>query len=144
MKKSETWKTNNRKIWANAGEKGLNITKDELHDIVEGLTGKDSIGELTIKEQQTVIKDLYRRQGKTYYYPRTSYQSNKMTQDEYIMKLTRQLGWITEENKIDMKRLNGFIKKRINIQVDHLKWLNTRQKSKVIEGLKSMVKRKVT
>lgn len=59
-------------------------------------------------------------------------------QMSYIQSMARELGWVTEEGKVDDKRLNGFISKRFG--VDHYRWLSRSMASKVIEGLKNMRK----
>lgn len=118
-----------RKIHASARERGMD--NDLLHIHVETLTGKDSLKELTIHEAVQVIDSL---EGKGTKEP------GGMTwkQMSYIQALAKELGWVTEVGKIDDKRLNGFISKRFG--VDHYRWLSRSTASKVIEGLKNMLK----
>lgn len=118
-----------RKIHASARERGMD--NDLLHIHVETLTGKDSLKDLTIHEAVQVIDSL---EGKGTKEP------GGMTwkQMSYIQALAKKLGWVTEAGKIDDKRLNGFISKRFG--VDHYRWLSRSTASKVIEGLKNMLK----
>lgn len=118
-----------RKIHASARERGMD--NDLLHIHVVTLTGKDSLKELTIHEAVRVIDSL---EGKGTKEP------GGMTwkQMSYIQALARELGWVTEAGKTDDKRLNGFISKRFG--VDHYRWLSRSTASKVIEGLKNMLK----
>jgi hypothetical protein len=127
-KKSNGRNAQIRNIWGLAKE--LNLDKDNLYAIIEGLTGKDSIKQLTTRERNTVIMDLghmkdgHKRKG-------------QLASDQQIWKiheLEKQLGWEGEP-----ARLHGYLKKRFG--VENIRWITGQQAWKVIEGLKKMAER---
>jgi hypothetical protein len=119
-----------RKIYASARELGMD--NDLLHAHINSMTGKDSLKELTVREAVKLIDSLTGAP--------TNPKSSGMTQKQfaYINMLMKDLGWMTEDGKRDYKRLNGFCSKRYGI--DHYTWLTSSMASKVIEGLKNMLK----
>ncbi len=119
-----------RKIYAAAREHGLD--NDLLHIHLQTVTGKESLKELTMSEAIKLIDSLEGKKGRT--------GSMQMTEKQfrYINMLMKDLGWMDENGKRDYKRLNGFCSKRYGI--DHYRWLTTSMASKVIEGLKNMLK----
>jgi len=116
------------KIHAAAKENGIdNIL---LHDIVEEMTGKKSIRELTKYEAMNVIDKVV---GKRIVRSPTSDRAS----DEQLSKirvLERELGW--DDNP---KRLSAFIKKYA--KVEQLHWLKEKQASNIIEALKQVLKK---
>lgn len=113
-----------RKLYALAKEKG--IDNEELHELVYQCSGKDSIKSLSKDEG---IRCIDRIEG------RKVLPTGKITPSQlsYINDLIKQLGWNNNP-----KRLKGFIRKYT--KVDEIKWLNVRQASNIIEGLKRQVK----
>ena len=122
-----------RKIHAVARERGLD--QDLLHYHIETVTGKDSIKKLTIMEAVNVIDALEGKRTEASGEPRAT-----AKQTWFINSLMKELGWIDEAGKPDMKRLDGFLSKRMGI--DSYKWLTKSKASKVIEGLKELAERK--
>ncbi len=119
-----------RKIYALARERGMD--NDLLHVYITNITKKESIKTLTIMEAVKVIDALEEKS--------TSGKELSMSKKQfaYINMLLKDLGWMTEDGECDYKRLNGFIKKRYALE--HYKWLTVSEASRVIEGLKNMVK----
>ncbi|NPV89799.1 MAG: regulatory protein GemA [Firmicutes bacterium] len=124
-------------IWGLAKSPELALDKDTLYSIIYRETGKDSMRQLSQKEINQVcyalsaLKDSAK--GKS---DRTDTGGNKLTKAkrQKIYRLTGELGW--NDNNA---RINGFVKKMF--EVERLEWLNNEQCSKLIEMLKSMVKR---
>ncbi len=119
-----------RKIHVIAREQGMD--NDLLHIYVEIVTGKDSLKKLSINEAIKVINGLERKASKD--------RSGRMTKKQYayINDLMKKLGWVDESGNPDNKRLDGFCQKRFS--VDNHNWLTSAAASKVIEGLKNMIK----
>ena len=115
-----------RKIHVLARDYGMD--NDLLHIHVQTVTGKDSLKKLSLGEAVRVIDSL---DAKT---------ADQMTwrQKYLIDKLLQELRWIDEQGKPDAKRLDGFVSKCCG--VDSHNWLTRRNASKVIEGLKNMLK----
>lgn len=115
-----------RKIHVLARDYGLD--NDLLHVHVQTVTGKDSLKKLSLREAVRVIDSLEKRS------------SDRMTwKQKYLMeKLLKELGWTDGEGNPDHKRLDGFCSKRFG--VDSHQWLTRAAASKVIEGLKNMIK----
>lgn len=121
-----------RKIHVIARNQGMD--NDLLHIYVETVTGKDSLKKLDIKEAVRVIDGLERKASGG------SFQKISRKQSDYIVDLMKKLGWVDGDGKPDYRRLDGFCKKRYSI--DSHKWLTSSSASKVIEGLKNMIKNK--
>lgn len=60
-------------------------------------------------------------------------------QKSYIFFLMKQAGWTNESGDPELKRLNGFIKKKYG--VDDYQWMSVTIASKVIEFLKDLAER---
>ncbi len=120
-----------KKLHALAKELGMD--DDLLHEYVSMMTDKTSLKELSMQEAIRVIDGL---EGKKDYSKgdRISYR-----QEQYIMLLAKQLGWV-EDEKVNIKRLNGFVKKYCG--VEDYRWCTRKLASNVIEGLKDMLLRK--
>lgn len=122
-------------IFAESSKRG--IDNELLHEIVENVTGKTSIKQLTYLEAAKVIGRI---QGGC----AASVKSQKRTDEggdpetvqlrKKIYMLTGELGWNDDNN-----RINGFTRKMF--KVDRVEWLTVRQCHKLIETLKKMVDR---
>lgn len=126
-------------IWGLAKSPELFLDEDTLYSIIYRETGKDSMKQLSQKEINKVcqalstMKDSTKGNGSS---DRTDNRGNKLTKAkrQKVYRLTGELGW--NENNA---RINGFVKRMFG--VERLEWLNNEQCSKLIEMLKSMVKR---
>ncbi|WP_250278774.1 phage protein GemA/Gp16 family protein [[Clostridium] colinum] len=101
------------KIYVLAKENGLD--NEILHDLVKAMFNKISLKKLSFVQAGKIIERL----------------AGKSSQEDYIRNLEKQIGWA--ENP---KRLKGFIKGMF--KKDSLKRLTKKEKSKLIEALKSM------
>ena len=127
-------------IWVLARQLGMDNA--DLHDVVAGATGKDSITTLSIKEGADVIDSLIRAGGivkrkrrSPRDLPPNVVELLSPKQAKFIKYLEKNLGWQDKP-----ERLKGFIKRIIKREV-----VRTKQEAiKVIEGLKSMEKREST
>lgn len=127
------------KLWGIAKSPELKLTGEELHLVVQAHTGKESIRALNVRELNTCIrvllamKDNVRSQSKgngsglRMGNPATENQRKK------VYRLTQELGWDKPA------RVNGMCQKMFNVSA--VEWLNYQQCSKLIEALKSMLKR---
>lgn len=128
-----------RKLWGIAKSPELKLTDEEVHLLVSGHTGKDSIRALSAREIRMVIhvlagmKNSAKKDGRTPKYHR----GNPATENQRkkIYRLTQELGWDKPA------RLNGMCRKMFGVSA--VEWLDYEQCSKLIEALKSMVKREV-
>lgn len=128
-----------RTLWAIAKTPELGLSDDDLHAVVFRETGKESMKTLTQGEISTVarvlqnMKDGVKKaaQGK-----RTDEGGDIRTieQRRKIYALCDTLGW-----NDDPRRISGFVKRMTG--VDRLEWLDLAQCSKVIEGLKAIIRR---
>ena len=124
-------------IWVLARQLGM--TSDDLHEMIAGATGKDSIKSLSTSEGARVIDSLVRAGArvKRKRQPRRDLPPNIVElltpkQASFIRYLEKELGW--QDNP---ERLKGFIKRSIKKEV-----VRTKQEAiKVIEGLKNMAER---
>ena len=122
-------------IWGLAKSPELNLNDEELHLIVSGHTGKESIRKLNTKEIAKVVgvlqsmKDSVKKSNRKNN-PSTTGNQGTVNQRKKIDALTKELGWEDEA------RLRGFCKKMF--KVERVEWLNYKQCSKLIEALKSM------
>lgn len=111
----------------------LGMDQDLLHSYTEMMTGKTSLRELSVMEAVRVIDGM---EGKINY-QKGDHMSYR--QESFIMALAGHLGWVDEEKKVDLSRLNGFVKKYCGIE--DYRWLTKKTASNVIEGLKSLLSR---
>lgn len=125
-----------KRMWGIAKCPELKLTDEELHLIVQAHTGKDSIRALNKRELQTVIRVLGSMKDSVKKSERGKGRGgNAATENQRkkIYKLTQELGWEKPA------RVNGMCRRMFG--VDALEWLNYQQCAKLIEALKSMVKR---
>lgn len=116
-----------RAIWALARHLGMD--SDQVHALVQEVTGSDSVSALNKAGAIRVIDAMKAKAGKVRPQDRVS-----QNQAWLIEELVRQLGW--SDNP---KRLQGFMKRVVG--VDHIQWLTPDQSRKVVEGLKAILKR---
>lgn len=125
-----------KKVWGIAKSPELKLTDEELHLLVQAHTGKDSIRELNRRELQTVIrvlggmKDSVKKPG---HGKRRGGNTSTENQRKKIYRLTQELGWDKPA------RVNGMCQKMFGVSA--VEWLDYQQCSKLIEALKSMVRR---
>jgi len=122
-------------IWVKSKELGLynssspknEIKSSQLYKIIYSQTQKNSMRDCTDDELEKVLKvlNLFLKHNKATTVKATQKQLN------YIKFLAKELNW---DNP---KRLAGFIKKYTGI--DRMEWLNPKQASNIIEGLKKML-----
>lgn len=121
----------NRKIHMLASQLGMD--DDLLHEFVGMVTKKEHISSLTITEAIRVIDGLTGKRE----YASGSHMTDR--QKSYIFFLMKQAGWTNESGDPELKRLNGFIKKKYG--VDDYQWMSVTIASKVIEFLKDLAER---
>lgn len=117
-----------KSIWGLASE--LSLCKEDVYTILNRETEKDSMRECSTYELNKVIRALILLKG-------PSQSAPGMITDGQIAKikqLEKILGW--NDNP---KRLQAFIKKYY--KVEKVEWLKFKEASKLIESLKSMVKK---
>jgi len=119
-----------RKIFKLRNEKGLD--DDMLRSYIYSLVGKSSLKELTIREAIKVIDALNDKKQNS-----VGMISNK--QQKYIEGLAIEYGWVNENKKADMQRINKWLEKRYG--VSSIIWLTSKLASDAIEGLKAMIAR---
>lgn len=127
-----------KRLWGIARSPELRLTDEELHLLVQAHTGKDSIRTLNKRELWAVIrvltgmKDSARRSERG----RRGRCGNPATENQRkkIYRLTQELGWDKPS------RLSGMCRRMFGVGA--VEWLDYQQCSKLIEALKSMVKRK--
>lgn len=123
-----------RKIYAAARERGMD--NDLLHEHMEMLLHRSSVKELTKREAAMLIDSL---EGKV-----ASGQDHATgRQMQYIFGLMKELGWVTEEGKPDIDRLNRFLQsEKAGFRLSDHRWLKKGTASDLIEALKAMAARK--
>ena len=126
-------KTKIKQIYGLASKVG-GLDDEALHCLVFKLTGNGHISRLTDAQTLTVVKELMRLQNSV-----TKNGKISDGQKKKIYKLMYELKWTLEENLLDIKRLNSFVKRCT--KVDNYKWLTYYQASKVVEGLKNILER---
>ncbi len=128
-----------RTLWAIAKSPELDLTDDDLHAVIYGQTGKESMKQLTQGEINHLARVLQNMKDGTQNNaqgkrtdeggdPRTENQRRK------IYALCEVLGWNN-----DVNRINGFVKKMCG--VERIEWLSMAQCFQVIEALKKMAAR---
>lgn len=120
---------------------------DGLHQLVSGLTGKDSVKALTGDEQETVVRELRRRVNlnppkSTREYPE---RPGKMSagQQRKVWALMYSLQQASPSEISLGKRLAGIIKKDFKISAtgkDPLIWLSFEDGNRLIEALKKYIR----
>lgn len=123
-----------KKIHVLAKERGMD--NDLLHEHMEMLLHRSSIKELTKREAAMLIDSL---EGKA-----ASGQDHATgRQMQYIFGLMKELGWMTEEGKPDIDRLNRFLQsEKAGFCLSDYRWLKKGTASDLIEALKAMAARK--
>ena len=127
-----------KNIWGFAKE--VNIDKDNLYCMIDRISKKDSMRQMTklqankLINELIAIKDKNKKSKKSYTQKRTNTGGNNKTklQREKIYSLTGILGWNDNNN-----RINGFVKRMF--KVDRIEWLDEDDCSKLIEILKKMI-----
>ena len=125
-----------KRIWGIAKSPELKLTDEKLHLLVQAHTGKDSIKALNKRELQTVIRVLGSMKDSVKKSERGKHHGGNTStenQRKKIYKLTQELGWDKPA------RVNGMCRKMFGVSA--VEWLDYQQCSKLIEALKSMVKR---
>ncbi len=104
------------KIYVLAKENG--VDNDTLHELIKSMFNLNSLKRLSFVQAGKVIERL----------------GGKNSQENYIKSLERQIGWAKNP-----ERLKGFIKGMF--KKDSINKLTKKEKSKLIEALKSMKSR---
>ena len=122
-----------KRIFGYGKELGLSI--EDLREMAAQWTGQKSIRSLSRRQADELILRLQETAGKQ---KSTAYQTQvpgmiSPAQLEKIKKLYPQLGW-------DKWQFRKWLKKYFH--VDNEAWMSATRASKVIEGLKAMIKRK--
>ncbi len=124
-----------KKIHVLANERGMD--NDLLHEHMEMLVEKSSIRELTKQEAVILIDSLEGKSGS-----RNGKDRATSRQMHFIYGLMKELGWVTEEGKPDLDRLNRFLRSdRAGFGLEDYRWLNISTASRLIEALKAMAAR---
>ena len=126
-----------KNIWGFS--KDVGVDKDNLYCMIERISKKDSMREMTKLQANKLIRELIvlKDNNKKVKYKsakRTDTGGNKNTQlqRKKIYSLTAILGWNDNNN-----RINGFVKRMF--KVDRIEWLSEDDCSKLIEILKKMI-----
>lgn len=121
-----------RMIWGIAKSPELQLTDVELHDLVFGLTGKESMRKLTVREMGKVVGKLQAMKDSA---KKSSRRGNTATarQRKKIYRLQEELGW-------NERRTNGMAERLFKVK--RIEWLDEGQCSKLIEAMKAMLERK--
>ena len=122
-------------IWGLAKSPELQLTSEDLHLLVAGDVGKDSLKELNGREIRLVVQELQRRKDSAKRQAGETFPGNAVTvhQRKKITQLAEALGWEEE------KRVNGLAMKMFGVA--RVEWLDYQQCSKLIEALKAMIRR---
>lgn len=124
-------------IYAIAKSPQLSMSDEELHLLVGGLTGKDSLKDLTQKEISSVVvrlqemKDSVDGEKKQRNFTRRGNRSTERQRKKMYM-LMKDLGW-------NDARVRGFSRKMVGTET--IEWLNHEQCSVLIEGMKKLLTR---
>lgn len=124
-------------IYAIAKSPQLSMSDEELHNLVGGLTGKNSFKELTQEEISRVVvklqwmKDSVDEEKKQRNFTRRGNRSTERQRKKMYM-LMKNLGW-------NDARVRGFAKKMVGTET--IEWLNHEQCSILIEGMKKLLAR---
>lgn len=124
-------------VWGLAKSPELQLTSEELHLLVAGYIGKDSLKELNGREILLVVQELQKRKDSAKRRTGETFPGNAVTvhQRKKIAQLAEALGWKEE------KRVNGLTQKMFGVA--RVEWLDYQQCSKLIEALKAMVRREI-
>ena len=112
-----------------AMKKTLRISEDELHDIIRGLTGCESIRELSGRQAIRVIDRLNVLAGVEKDVPDRATGPQQL----HILRLAREMGWAGQPS-----RLRGFLEAKAG--VSDVKFLSIDQARRITEALKAIQK----
>lgn len=112
-----------------AMKKTLGIGDDELHDIIRGLTGCDSIRELSGRQAIHVIDRLNVLAGIEKDVPNRASEAQQL----YILRLAREMGWSGKPS-----RLRSFLETKAG--VSDVRFLSIDSARRIIEALKAIQK----
>lgn len=129
-----------RTLWAIAKSPELMLSDDDLHAVVFGQTGKESMKSLTqgeVNHLARVLQNMKDGVQTDNRIKRTDEGGDPRTVSlrRKIYALCGELGW-----NDDPHRINGFVKRMCG--VERVEWLSIWQCNKVIEGLKKMIARR--
>lgn len=122
-------------IYAIAKSPQLGMTDEELHLLVGGMTGKDSLKELTKRELIDLTTKLQEmrdsasgKKDKRNFTRRGNRATERQRRKMYM--LMKELGWTD-------KRVRGFARKMVGTET--IEWLNHEQCAILIEGMKKLI-----
>ena len=122
-------------IYAIAKSPQLGMTDEELHLLVGGMTGKDSLKELTSRELMDLTTKLQEmrdsasgKKDKRNFTRRGNRATERQRRKMYM--LMKELGW-------NDKRVRGFARKMVGTET--IEWLNHEQCAILIEGMKKLI-----
>lgn len=122
-------------IYAIAKSPQLGMTDEELHLLVGGMTGKDSLKELTSRELMDLTTKLQEmrdsasgKKDKHNFTRRGNRATERQRRKMYM--LMKELGWTD-------KRVRGFARKMVGTET--IEWLNHEQCAILIEGMKKLI-----
>lgn len=122
-------------IYAIAKSPQLGMTDEELHLLVGGMTGKDSLKELTQRELMDLTTKLQEmrdsasgKKGKRNFTRKGNRATERQRRKMYM--LMKDLGW-------NDKRVRGFARKMVGTET--IEWLNHEQCAILIEGMKKLI-----
>ena len=122
-------------IYAIAKSPQLGMTDEELHLLVGGMTGKDSLKELTPRELMDLTTKLQEmrdsasgKKDKRNFTRRGNRATERQRRKMYM--LMKELGWTD-------KRVRGFARKMVGTET--IEWLNHEQCAILIEGMKKLI-----
>ena len=122
-------------IYAIAKSAQLGMTDEELHLLVGGMTGKDSLKELTSRELMDLTTKLQEmrdsasgKKDKRNFTRRGNRATERQRRKMYM--LMKELGW-------NDKRVRGFARKMVGTET--IEWLNHEQCAILIEGMKKLI-----
>lgn len=122
-------------IYAIAKSPQLGMTDEELHLLVGGMTGKDSLKELTTRELMDLTTKLQEmrdsasgKKDKRNFTRKGNRATERQRRKMYM--LMKDLGW-------NDKRVRGFARKMVGTET--IEWLNHEQCAILIEGMKKLI-----
>lgn len=122
-------------IYAIAKSPQLGMTDEELHLLVGGMTGKDSLKELTQRELMDLTTKLQEmrdsasgKKDKRNFTRKGNRATERQRRKMYM--LMKDLGW-------NDKRVRGFARKMVGTET--IEWLNHEQCAILIEGMKKLI-----
>lgn len=139
-----------RKLYAKAAVLGMvepNSHEDTFHQLVFGMTGKESVKALTEQEAERVEKELSRRLRAQNRSRKNEPQNvpDMMTykQKSYAWRLIYNLAALSPSKASESERIAGAVRKILGISsapADPLRWVSFEDGKKLIEHLKRYVR----